>query len=110
MHNELLTTGEVAALLKVPVATLYAWRTRGEGPAALRIGKHLRWPSSGVDEWLEVKSRGSANAPVLGGRHGSSDGAAMSTRGMRGRSGRRTKQPAPSTTRHSGEDATSVEA
>jgi hypothetical protein len=33
----------VAAYLGLPVSTLCAWRTRGKGPVAHRLGKHLRF-------------------------------------------------------------------
>ncbi len=37
----------------VPVATIYTWRSRGEGPRAIRVGKHLRYRQSDIDAWLE---------------------------------------------------------
>lgn len=48
----LLTPAEVSEHLWVPVDTLYAWRYRGVGPAALRIGRHLRYPEDGLAAWL----------------------------------------------------------
>lgn len=33
-HDELMTIGEVAELLRVPVATLRYWRHLGAGPAS----------------------------------------------------------------------------
>jgi excisionase family DNA binding protein len=48
----LLTTQQLAAYLEVPVATLYAWRYAGEGPPGFRIGKHLRYRSNDVDQWI----------------------------------------------------------
>ncbi len=49
-------TPEVAAYLGVPVQTLYVWRTKGAGPRAVRVGKHLRWRWSDVDEWLDQQA------------------------------------------------------
>jgi predicted DNA-binding transcriptional regulator AlpA len=46
---------DVSAYLGVPVKTLYAWRLKKVGPAAVRIGKHLRYDPDGVVDW--VKSR-----------------------------------------------------
>jgi hypothetical protein len=40
--EELWTTAETAAFLKVPVATLYRWRYMGSGPPAHKVGRHLR--------------------------------------------------------------------
>lgn len=51
-HDGLLTPDEVAAHLKVPAATLPKWRAQRSGPAAFRIGKHLRCRRSAVDSFL----------------------------------------------------------
>lgn len=51
--DELLTTEEVAALLKIPEKTLHTWRYRNQGPAAIKIGKHLRFRASELDRWIE---------------------------------------------------------
>ena len=66
MRDELLTTREVADLLKVPVATLYAWRSRpgGGGPRAVRVGKHLRWRLDDVNHWLLVGGSESQVTPA----------------------------------------------
>ena len=48
----LLTVDELAIYLGVPVATLYAWRYRGQGPAGFRVGKHLRYRWSDVECWV----------------------------------------------------------
>lgn len=53
MTEDLFTTTEVAAFLKVPLPTIYQWRTTGRGPRATRVGKHLRWRRSDVEAWLE---------------------------------------------------------
>ena len=50
---ELLTVDEVAAVLKVPKATLYSWSYRGEGPPVVRVGRHLRYPSDLLGAWIE---------------------------------------------------------
>ncbi len=51
----LLTVEEVANFLRVPVATLYAWRHKHVGPPALRIGRHLRYRVSDVHRWLRQR-------------------------------------------------------
>ncbi len=55
--NEWLTAEEVAEYLRVPLGTLYVWRTRKRGPAALRIGKHLRYRRVDVERWLRDLAR-----------------------------------------------------
>jgi excisionase family DNA binding protein len=51
--DRLLEPEDVAAMLRVPKSTLYAWRYRGEGPPSLRIGKHLRYKREAILEWIE---------------------------------------------------------
>jgi excisionase family DNA binding protein len=51
--DPLMTTEGVAGYLQLPVPTIYSWRARGEGPRAIRVGKHLRWRKSDIDAWLE---------------------------------------------------------
>lgn len=60
MIGSLLTPQELSEYLQVPVATLYQWRHRGEGPAASRIGRHLRYRRSDVDAWVTSRASGSA--------------------------------------------------
>lgn len=55
MAERLLTPVEVAEVLGVPVATLYQWRTRGEGPLGLRVGRHLRYRQADLDRWLDAQ-------------------------------------------------------
>lgn len=50
--TQLLTTRDVATYLGVPVSTIYQWRTRGAGPPAARVGRHLRWRRGDVDQWI----------------------------------------------------------
>lgn len=49
----LLTPAEVSNLLRIPIKTLYAWRSRNLGPRALRLGKHLRYRTDDVQSWLD---------------------------------------------------------
>lgn len=50
--DPLLSTQELAAYLDLPVATLYAWRYRGRGPSGFRVGRHIRYRQSDVDQWI----------------------------------------------------------
>lgn len=52
-RDRLLRVQELAEYLGVPVATLYQWRYRGEGPAGFRVGRHLRYRWSEVEAWIE---------------------------------------------------------
>ncbi|MDE0571814.1 helix-turn-helix domain-containing protein [Demequina sp. B12] len=54
-RGPLLDVHEVADLLGVPVATLYVWRTRGQGPRGFRLGRHLRYRPSDVDAWIDFQ-------------------------------------------------------
>ena len=48
----LWTPAALSRYLGIPVATLYQWRQRDEGPPAIRLGKHLRYRPEAVREWL----------------------------------------------------------
>jgi excisionase family DNA binding protein len=50
--DPLLTPEELSERLRVPVATLYAWRYRGDGPRAVKVGRHLRYRAEDVERWL----------------------------------------------------------
>lgn len=51
--QRLLSPYEVAAYLGVPLATVYRWRSRREGPAGIRVGKHVRYRIHNVERWLD---------------------------------------------------------
>lgn len=50
--DRLLTVQELANYLGVPVATIYAWRYRHEGPPGFRVGRHVRFRQGDIEEWL----------------------------------------------------------
>ena len=56
--DSLLTIRQLAAKLQVPEQTLYAWRTRGEGPPGLRVGRYVRYRPRDVEAWLDAKAQG----------------------------------------------------
>ncbi len=60
----LLSVADVAELLQVPPRTIYAWRSKGEGPPAARIGKYVRFRRGDVENWIARRVGGSA-APDL---------------------------------------------
>ena len=53
--ERLLTIVELSEMLGIPVDTLYGWRHRGEGPQGYRIGRHVRYRRSAVEDWLEAR-------------------------------------------------------
>lgn len=56
MSERLMTLTELSEFLGVPVATLYQWRHRGEGPPGYRLGRHVRYRRSVVESWLVTRS------------------------------------------------------
>jgi excisionase family DNA binding protein len=66
--SQLLTIEQVAEQLQVPVDTLYYWRSKKAGPAALKVGKYLRWRQEDVDAWLATLAPGSNVIPITGPR------------------------------------------
>ena len=55
LNRRLLTVQDLANYLEVPVATIYAWRYRRQGPPGFRVGRHLRFRSSDVEQWIELQ-------------------------------------------------------
>jgi excisionase family DNA binding protein len=53
---------ELARMLNVPVRTIYAWRTKGQGPPGYKIGKHIRFRLEDIDSWLEGQADSRARA------------------------------------------------
>ncbi len=53
---ELLSTGELAAYLQVPVSTIAQWRYRGGGPRGIRVGRFVRYSTVDVAAWLDGRS------------------------------------------------------
>ena len=55
-NDDLLTIGEVAGILRVPVATLRYWRHLGSGPASFKIGRSVRYLRSEVTRWFHEQA------------------------------------------------------
>jgi excisionase family DNA binding protein len=53
VQESLWTVAEVATYMHLPVETLYAWRKRGYGPPAARLGRHLRYDPAEVRSWFK---------------------------------------------------------
>lgn len=58
--RRLLSVQDLAALLQVPVRTLYQWRVRGEGPRPIRVGRYLRYDPADVGRWVEARKAATA--------------------------------------------------
>ena len=50
--DRLLTVEELAEYLGVPVATLYQWRYRRQGPPGFRVGRYIRYRRNDVEQWI----------------------------------------------------------
>ena len=46
-------TSSVAVFLGIPLATIYRWRSRGDGPRGIRVGRHVRYRVEEVERWLD---------------------------------------------------------
>ena len=52
-QERLLTIKDLSGFLSVPVGTLYQWRHRREGPPGFRVGGHIRYRWSDVEQWID---------------------------------------------------------
>ncbi|MFK4225327.1 helix-turn-helix domain-containing protein [Streptomyces sp. NPDC019890] len=43
----------VAALLGVPMETVYQWRRKRTGPSGFRVGRHLRYDPDALRRWIK---------------------------------------------------------
>ncbi len=56
MYAEELVVPEVAAAaLRISPRTLEAWRSRGEGPAYVRVGRRVVYARSDLAAWLRER-------------------------------------------------------
>lgn len=46
-----LTLQEFADRMNVPIRTVYNWRALHKGPAAMKVGKHVRYRLADVEAW-----------------------------------------------------------
>lgn len=51
-EDEVVTPKELAAELKIAIATIYSWRCRGQGPEGFIAGGSLRFRRSAITRWL----------------------------------------------------------
>lgn len=55
--DRLLSVEDLAAYLRVPLATIYAWRYRRQGPPGFRVGRHLRFRERDIEAWIASQLR-----------------------------------------------------
>ena len=53
--GRLLRPHELSELLGVPVGTLANWRSARTGPPFVKVGRHVRYRTSDVDEWVAAR-------------------------------------------------------
>src|SRR6476661_1895631 len=51
--SPIMTSEEVSSLLRVPLATVYRWRSNGTGPVGTRVGKRVTYRRADVLAWYE---------------------------------------------------------
>jgi excisionase family DNA binding protein len=49
---DFMSPEQLADYIGMPLATVRKWHQRGKGPAAHRIGRHLRYSRADVAKWL----------------------------------------------------------
>jgi len=55
-QDDFVQPDEASRVLGVKVATLAAWRTRGEGPAYSRCGRLIRYRRDDLESYLENRT------------------------------------------------------
>ena len=53
-QQRLLSARQLADYLQIPLATLYQWRYRGEGPPGFKLGNHVRYRWTDIQTWLDT--------------------------------------------------------
>jgi hypothetical protein len=70
--DDLLSTGQTAALLGVKTNTLEIWRCKGKGPAFIKLGEHpsspIRYQRSRVIAWIDAHLHASTSSYTVANR------------------------------------------
>jgi excisionase family DNA binding protein len=54
--REFMSPEDLAEYLGVPLPSVYAWRYKGTGPPAYRVGRHVRYRVEDVAAWLDDRA------------------------------------------------------
>ncbi|MER5863977.1 helix-turn-helix domain-containing protein [Kitasatospora sp. NPDC002040] len=60
LPDRYLTPVDLAALLDIPLETVYQWRRKRVGPPGFRVGRHLRFDPAKVHAWIETLTKEAA--------------------------------------------------
>ena len=58
--DALIAEVQAADFLRISIRTLQAWRSRGAGPAFVRVGRAIRYRRRDLLAWIEVNTVTSA--------------------------------------------------
>jgi len=53
LDDRLLTPPETAEFLRTTVGVLKVWRSRGDGPPFVKVGRSVRYRWSALDRWVD---------------------------------------------------------
>ena len=62
-RNDLLTTMEAAAYVRLSHRTLERYRVTGEGPTFVKLGRRVFYPRAELDKWIRNGFRRSTSDP-----------------------------------------------
>lgn len=62
--DDLLTTSEAAAILRVPDGTCRYWRHLGTGPRSARLGRRVVYRRGDLDAWIAASFEQTARGGV----------------------------------------------
>lgn len=58
--SELITTEELAKIVRAPVETVRYWRHIGKGPKSFKIGRRVLYRGDDVSRWIDEAHRDGA--------------------------------------------------
>lgn len=53
-----VSPSDLAAMLNVPVRTVWGWNAAGTSPRFIRVGRHVRYSRESVRAWIARKAEG----------------------------------------------------
>ena len=52
---EWMSPADLAAEFGIPITSVYQWNSKGTGPRAAHIGRHVRYRRADVAKWIEAQ-------------------------------------------------------